>query len=69
MVIQDSVGEKHVTQIDTNPVVVNISSDDDILAKDGDQDMKERRRSERLKDTNLHTMDKVTDGSEKEPWR
>jgi hypothetical protein len=38
---------------------MNIFSDDDILAKDGDQDMKERR-SERLKDTNLHTMDKVT---------
>jgi hypothetical protein len=46
-------------------MVVNISSDDDILAKDGDQDMKERRSKRLKKDTNLHTMDKVTKMAQK----
>jgi hypothetical protein len=46
-------------------MVVNISSDDDILAKDGDQDMKERISKRLKKDTNLHTMDKVTKMAQK----
>jgi len=47
--------------------VVHISSDDDIIANDDDKNVKERRRSERLKkDTNIHTMNKVTKMTQKQ---
>lgn len=58
---QDNLDEEQVTHTEAHPVVVNAPSDVDILVEDGGQAVKERRRSERLKkDTNLHTMDKVT---------
>ena len=61
MAPQDNLDEEQVTHTEAHPVVVNAPSDVDILVEDGGQAVKERRRSERLKkDTNPHTMDKVT---------
>jgi hypothetical protein len=63
---QDQIAANQILNADDNTGMVHISSDDDIVANDDDKNVKERRRSERLKKyTNIHTMNKATKMAQK----